>query len=102
MSLPVTYPLAGHHNKDSGAVYGGRLENQETQKIRNKIVLYLKKLGIKVITDRDDRTLSQVIRDIRPGKSSVLYEVHLDSSINPQATGTTCVVSAKSFCYQRR
>lgn len=97
MSLQVTFPLAGHHNRDSGAVYNGRFENKETQKIRDCIVYHLKKKGVKVITDRDDRTLSQVIGDIKPGSSSVLYEAHLDASVNASATGTTCVVSAESF-----
>lgn len=97
MSLLVTFPLAGHHNRDSGAVYNGRQENKETQKIRDCIVSHLKKMGVKVITDRDDRTLAQVIGDIKPGSASVLYEAHLDASTNPQATGTTCVVSTESF-----
>lgn len=97
MSLQVTFPLAGHHNRDSGAVYNGRFENKETQKIRDCIVSHLKKMGVKVITDRDDRTLSQVIGDIKPGSGSVLYEAHLDASSNPNVTGTTCVVSAESF-----
>lgn len=97
MSLQVTFPLAGHHNRDSGAVYNGRFENKETQKIRDCVIKHLDKLGVKYIKDRDDRTLSQVIGDIRPGNASVLYECHLDASTNPNATGTTCVVSAKSF-----
>lgn len=97
MSLQVTFPLSGHHNNDSGAVYNGRYENRETQKIRNCINTYLAKSGVKFISDNDDQTLSQVIKSIQPGKASVLYEAHLDASVNTSATGTTCVVSATSF-----
>lgn len=97
MSLQVTFPLAGHHNNDSGAVYNGRFENKETQRIRNCINAYLLKLGVKFISDDDNQTLSQVIKSINPGSASVLYEAHLDASVNASATGTTCVVSAASF-----
>lgn len=97
MSLYVVFPLAGHHNKDSGAVYHGRFENKETQKVRDKIASNLQKLGVKFIKDNDDRTLSQVIGDIRPGSGSVLYEAHLDASVNASATGTTCIVSNESY-----
>lgn len=93
MSLQVTFPLAGHHNNDSGAVYNGRFENKETQRIRNCINANLLKLGVKFISDNDNQTLSQVIKSINPGSASVLYEAHLNAS----ATGTTCVVSAASF-----
>ena len=97
MSLQVTFPLAGHHNKDSGAAYNGRFENKETQRIRNCINANLQKLGTTYISDNDNQTLSEVIRTIKPGSASVLYEAHLDASVNPSATGTTCIVSAKSF-----
>ena len=100
MSLLVIFPLAGHHNRDSGAVHNGRFENKETQKIRDKIIQYLQKLGVKFIKDKDDRTLSQVIGDIRPGNGSVLYEAHLDASVNTSATGTTCIVNNKSYIAQ--
>ena len=81
MSLQVTFPLSGHHNNDSGAVYNGRYENRETQKIRNCINTYLAKSGVKFISDNDDQTLSQVIKSIQPGKASVLYEAHLDACL---------------------
>lgn len=97
MSLYVVFPLAGHHNKDSGAVHNGRFENKETQKVRDKINTHLQKLGVKTIKDNDNRTLSQVIGDIRPGSGSVLYESHLDASVNASATGTTCIVSNESY-----
>lgn len=95
--LEKTFPLAGHHNRDSGAVYNGRYENKETQKIRDKVIFYLEKLGVSYIKDRDDRTLSQVIKDIKPGSGSVLYDSHLDAAGNETATGTTCVVSNESY-----
>lgn len=97
MSIQVTFPLAGHHNKDSGAVYHGRQENRETQNIRNKIAENLKDLGIKIITDKDNQTLSEVIRNIKPASGSVLYDIHFNASVNALATGTECVVSDESF-----
>ncbi|MGC4130073.1 MAG: N-acetylmuramoyl-L-alanine amidase [Bergeyella sp.] len=97
MSLLVTFPLAGHHNKDSGAVYNGRFENKENQRIRNKINESLKTLGTKFISDNDNQTLSEVIRTIKPGSASVLYEAHLDAAVSPIASGTTCVVSNESY-----
>ncbi len=97
MSLLVTFPLAGHHNKDSGAAYNGRFENKETQRIRNLINQNLQKEGVKYISDNDNQTLSEVIRTIKPGSASVLYEAHLDASTKSTATGTTCIVSHESF-----
>lgn len=97
MSLQVTFPLAGHHNKDSGAVYNGRFENKETIRLRNTINETLAKVGIKYISDNDNQTLSEVIRTIKPGNASVLYESHLNASVNATATGTECVVSEESF-----
>jgi len=97
MSLQVTFPLAGHHNKDSGAVYNGRFENKETIRLRNTINQTLAKVGIKYISDNDNQTLTEVIRTIKPGDASVLYEAHLNASVNANSTGTECIVSEDSF-----
>lgn len=97
MSLQVTFTLAGHHNKDSGAVANGRYENKETQRLRNCINENLVKVGAKHISDNDSQTLSEVIRTIKPGNASVLYEAHLDAAASASATGTTCVVSNASY-----
>lgn len=97
MSLQVTFPLAGHHLKDPGASYNGRSENKETIRLRNTINANLAKVGIKFISDNDNQTLAQVIKTIKPGPASVLYEAHLDASVNASASGTTCVVSEESF-----
>lgn len=97
MSLLVTFPLAGHHFKDSGAVYNGRQENKETIKFRDTLVPFLKAISTKVIIDNDNQTLSEVIRTLKPGDGSVLYDVHLNASANSNATGTECLVSNESF-----
>lgn len=97
MSLQVTFPLAGHHNKDSGAAYNGRFENKETIRLRNAINTNLEKVGIKYISDNDNHTLAQVIQTIKPGPASVLYEAHLNASVNANSTGTECVVSDQSY-----
>ncbi|MRM94595.1 N-acetylmuramoyl-L-alanine amidase [Riemerella anatipestifer] len=97
MSIQVTFPIAGHHERDSGAVYNGRQENKETIKIRETLALSLQKIGIKVIKDKDNQTLSEVLRTIKPGRGSVLYDIHLNASTNATATGTECVVSNESY-----
>lgn len=97
MSLQVTFPLAGHHNHDTGAVANGRFENRETQRLRNCITENLTTIGAVHISDNDNQTLAEVIKTIKPGNASVLYEAHLDAADSSAATGTTCVVSAASF-----
>ena len=52
---------AGHHLKDSGAVYNGRQENLEAIKLRNIILNLCKSKGLKVIIDEDTETLSQYL-----------------------------------------
>lgn len=84
------YLSAGHHNRDSGAIgVGGRQENKETVKLRDKILKHIKP-GHKVITDRDEETLAQYLRRIGPGNASVVLEVHFDSA-NGTASGTTAL-----------
>lgn len=83
---------AGHHLKDSGAVYNGRQENLEAIKLRNIILNLCKSKGLKVIIDEDTETLSQYLTRIKTGSGSVVLEIHFDASLINTATGTTCLV----------
>lgn len=99
MSLLVTFPSAGHHLKDPGATYNGRQENLETIKFRDLLVLELKKLGVKIITDKDTQTNRAYQNSIQPGEGSVILDIHLNAG-GATATGTECLVSAKDYAYK--
>lgn len=96
MSLLVTFPSAGHHLKDPGATYNGRQENLETIKFRDLLVLELKKLGIKIITDKDTQTNRAYQNSIQPGDGSVILDVHFNAG-GATATGTECLISDKEY-----
>lgn len=93
----ATFVLAGHHSKDPGAVHKSRKEKDETIRIQERLVYYLKQLGIKTIKDNPNHTLQQVINSIEPGDGSVLIDSHYNASSNPNATGIECIVNNKSF-----
>ncbi|PZP42189.1 MAG: N-acetylmuramoyl-L-alanine amidase [Pseudopedobacter saltans] len=79
---------AGHHLKDTGAIgISGRQENQETIKLRDAILNFIKPT-YKVITDNDSETLAQYLNRIKPGNGSVVLELHFDA-YNQKASGTT-------------
>lgn len=88
----AAFVSAGHHLKDSGAVAHGRQENLEMIKFRDSVVNFCKSLGVKVITDSDNETLSQYLLRIQSGSGSVVVEFHLDAAENESATGMTSVV----------
>lgn len=82
---------AGHHLKDSGAVSGGRQENFEAIKFRDKVIALCKSKGLKVIQDDDTETLAQYLQRIKSGDGSVVIEFHFDAA-NGVASGSTCLV----------
>lgn len=96
MSLLVTFPSAGHHQKDPGAIYNGRQENLETIKFRDLLVKELKTLNIKTITDKDHETNREYQNRIKPGDGSVILDIHFNAG-GSTATGTECLVNAKDF-----
>lgn len=83
---------AGHHLKDSGAVYNGRQENLEAIRLRDIMVNLCRSRGLKVITDDDNETLPQYLNRIKTGSGSVVLEIHFDAVADNKATGTTCLV----------
>lgn len=89
----ASFISAGHHNKDSGAVGCGTQENWETKKFRDLVVPHAKQLGVKVITDDDNETLSQYLTRIQTGSGSVVVEFHFDAA-NGTASGSTAIVGS--------
>ena len=96
---------AGHCNKpgptyDSGAPgVDGRLEANETVKVRNRVIQILKdKLITDIVQDADGDSLAMYLNRIKPGNASVVVEFHFDAYSDParpayRATGTTAIVS---------
>lgn len=88
---------AGHHrnsaNPDPGAQ--GVLKVNEgdlTIELRDLVVPAAKKLGMTIIVDQDNETLSQYLTRIKPGSGSVVVEFHFNASDNASATGAEVIV----------
>lgn len=86
MANEMSYPSAGHHDKDPGAVANGFVEMKEMDRFRNKLIKRLEILGHKYITDQNHETNTQYQSRIRPVKGDVLLDMHLDAG-GPTATG---------------
>lgn len=93
----VLIVTAGHHINDSGAVGNGYRENALNIEIRDLTVARVKQLAphIKVWTDKDQLTLSQVIAEVNKivTSESVWLEYHFDSAIIPKASGATALIA---------
>jgi len=86
------YLSAGHSLQDTGAAgINGRMENQETIKLRNAILYCLRAKGIPVQTDNDNESLAQYLARIQPGAQDKVIELHFDCA-NGAASGTTAYV----------
>jgi len=86
--------LSGGHvpkgiKRDPGAVSGDYVEADLAAKFRDRVVYYINK-EVKVITDKDDESLSEYLARIQTGSASVVLEFHFDAT--PGATGTTAFV----------
>lgn len=90
-----TFPIAGHHDNDPGAVYNGRKEAEETKCARELLIQHFPKKN-DIIADKDEQTLKQVLRTLKPGSGSVLLDIHFNAG-PVTATGTECFVNAKDF-----
>lgn len=90
-----TFPIAGHHNADPGATYNGRKEADETKCARELLIQHFPKKN-DIIADKDEQTLNQVLKTLKPGSGSVLLDIHFN--VGPStATGTECFVNASDF-----
>ena len=91
----MIYLIAGHHDKDPGAVSNGLKEADLTKKVRDLVYDRIKQLSPKTFVSKDDDkdTLSQVIRKIKPNIQSddILIDFHYNSA-GSSATGVECVV----------
>ena len=90
-----TFPIAGHSNNDPGAVYNGRKEAEETKCARELLIQHFPKKN-DIIADKDEQSLNQVLKSMKPGIGSVLLDSHFNAG-PPTASGTECFVNAKDF-----
>lgn len=88
------FPSAGHNNQDSGAVKNGYREADLTKEARNNIARRSKAEDL--IMDEDWETNSQYQSRIKPGKGSVLLDIHFNSAAS-LASGTECYIAATDF-----
>jgi N-acetylmuramoyl-L-alanine amidase len=86
MANEMSFPSAGHHNSDPGAVANGFTEMKEMDRFRNKLIKRLELRGHKYITDENWENNSQYQSRIKPVKGDVLLDMHLDAG-GPTATG---------------
>lgn len=98
MAQLVTYPSAGHHDKDPGAVANGYREADVTKMIRNLMIEEFNKRNHKIITDRDWETNTQYQRRIKPGDGSVIMDLHLDAAA-PTVSGVGVFVHNNASKY---
>lgn len=88
----ASFISAGHHAKDSGAVGNGYKEKDLTIEFRDMVVAQCRNMGLRVITDKDNETVTQYFKRIKPGNGSVVVDFHFDAAESPTATGTTALV----------
>ncbi len=86
---------AGHHNADSGAVSSKNKEADITKIIRDEIAKNAK--HSEIILDKDWETNRQYQSRIKPGKGSVVFDIHLNASSNNKVNGVECYVNRKDF-----
>lgn len=95
MSQQKTFPSAGHHDNDPGAVWKGRIERDENKKMRNAFFKHAEDLGVDLSKgDFDHETNSQYQRRIKTGSGSVLIDFHLDAApSNLSRNGTSVFIA---------
>lgn len=86
MGQERSYPSAGHHIKDPGAMANGFVEMHEMDRFRNKLILRAKQEGLNYTTDENWETNTQYQSRIKPVKGDVLLDMHLDAA-GPTASG---------------
>lgn len=91
--------IAGHHNKDSGAVSGDRKENELTKEMRRLIVEAVRQQSpeTSVWTDDDDDNLNAVISKVNAIATSddILLDIHFNSA-STLAKGTEALISVNA------
>ena len=77
-------------NYDPGAVSNGIKESDKALEFKNLVISKCIKKGLKVITDKDDETLSDYLKRIKTGSGSVVLEFHFDAG--PEGANGSSVV----------
>ena len=93
MAQEKAFPLAGHHLNDPGATYNGRKESEEMMCIRDLIVKELQAKGNSFEVDKDSETNTVLQSRIKPNRTDVVVDNHLNASANPKASGCEVFVS---------
>lgn len=95
--MKTIFVIAGHHLKDSGAVAHGYQENQMAIDLRSRIVknIRLQNPNIKVWTDDDSHTLSQVITQVNSlaTPDDILMDIHFNAANNETAQGSEAYIA---------
>lgn len=91
---------AGHDLKDPGAVANGVKENELTMELRDLTHAALKRNRASVSIDKDDETLAQYLRRIKPGTGSVVCEIHFNAG-QETANGIEVLVPDRSTTHER-
>lgn len=99
---------AGHHfqepKPDPGAVatHDGKQykEAELAADLEERVCRILDSKGVRFITDRDEETLGQYIKRIKPGSGSVVLEIHFNSVSRPDATGTETIVKTAASTHE--
>lgn len=94
--IDKTFPIAGHSDKDPGAMYNGRIEAVETKKARELFIKHFPKGRGELIPDHDWETNRQLQSRIKPAGGSVVLDIHFNAG-SPTATGTECFVNARDY-----
>lgn len=103
----TAYIIAGHSNKDTGAVgFDGERESEVTKRFRDKVVAKVRELNpnINIYVDNDSLSLIEVINDVK-GKikeNDLLVDYHVNASSSPSATGIEVFIAddASSRSYE--
>lgn len=88
------FPSAGHSNMDPGAEANGYREADLTKDARNLIASFSD--AKELIMDKDSETNREYQNRIKPGKGSVVFDIHFNEG-PPTAGGTECYVNKADF-----
>lgn len=92
MGIEMSYPSAGHHDKDPGASANGFIERDEMDILRNMLLKELEKRKHSYITDYNAETNSQYQSRIKPKTGDVILDMHLNAS-SSSSTGVEVFIS---------
>lgn len=89
----MIFLLAGHSNKDSGAVgVGGILERDETISLRDLIATHIPS-KYRVFKDNDSDSLHTVLQKATTGSGSVVLDIHFNASTDARPRGVEIIVA---------